>query len=70
MTLILFFGYSLIFVEKVLKANIYAFTKTIFFDTKLALTNMSSMFFALFTPFSSVFSKLFFSEIFGELTQH
>ena len=36
----------------------------------LILTNKSNMFFALFTPFFFSFSRLNFSEILGEFTQH
>jgi len=50
-TLIPFFCYLLIFVKKVLKANIYAFTKTNFLTPSLTLTNMSNMFFCPFHPF-------------------
>ena len=65
-TLIPFFCYLLIFVKKVLKANIYAFTKTIFLTPSLTLTNMSNMFFALFTPFYfSFFKTKFFGDSWG-----
>ena len=65
-TLIPFFCYLLIFVKKVLKANIYAFTKTIFLTPSLTLTNMSNMFFAFFTPFFfSFFKTKFFRDSWG-----
>ena len=58
----LFFCYLLIFVKKVLKANIFAFNKTILLIPSLTLTNMSNRFFGLFLPVSaSIFSKLDFS---------
>jgi len=50
----------------VLKANIYAFTKTIFLTPSLTLTNMSNMFFAYFTPFFFNFFKTkFFRDSWG-----
>ena len=49
-----------------MKANIYAFTKTIFLTPSLTLTNMSNMFFALFTPFYfSFFKTKFFGDSWG-----
>ena len=61
-----FFCYLLIFVKKVLKANISAFTKTIFLTPRLTLTNMSNMFFAFFTPFFLIFFKTkFFRDSWG-----
>ena len=65
-TLIHFFCYLLIFVKKVLKANIFAFDKTILLIPSLTLTNMSNMFFAFFAPFFfSFFKTKFFRDSWG-----
>ena len=65
-TLISFFCYLLTFVKKVLKANIYAFTKTIFLTPSLTLTNMSNMFFYPFHPFLlQLFKTNFFRDSWG-----
>ena len=65
-TLIHFFCYLLIFVKKVLKANIFAFNKTILLIPSLTLTNMSNRFFGFFTLFFFIFFKNnFFRDYWG-----
>ena len=56
----------LIFVKKVLKANIFAFDKTILLIPSLTLTNMSNRFFGFFTLFFFIFFKNnFFRDYWG-----